>query len=731
MIKKLAMIALSTTCLIPLGALADDEFGITEESAVAKPAPVYFSFIEVGAGYSSDNPLAAARYSGRSDDGVFPVGSLSYLYRQPYTEDGAEFLRVNGSSFGYDARRLSVEGGEQGSYKAFFGYETLPHSSFQGMTAFTGVGTSTLSLVPGWTKRAGPTSLTAADLNKLTPVDIRTQRERFGSGLTWHMDPQYSMRVAARHETKEGLRAQGVNLSSPNAAFIAPAPVNYQDDQVDTEIAFAGKRAQWRMGYNLSLFRSRDNAFIVDNPFTTTQANAREQVSQAPDNTAHSFFADGGYQFSDTTRLVTNLSYSQYLQDDTFLPYSFNQTVARNVPRQSLDGRISTITANAELTTRPLAHLDMKTRYRFTDRRNDTPVSEFVYISSDGPGAVSEATSRFRRNIPYSYKENLISNDFGYAVTPRTKISTGYEFREFQRSQSERNKNIDNTGYVGIRSGLAEGLTGNAKYSRMWRDGSTYSPQGSLVNTNNAALINTNVYDNNPLLRKYYEADLIRDRVQTGLNYAPTDALTLGVSGGLTVDEYVRSELGLTDAVATNATLDASYQASPALSLSGFYTYERRVTDLAGQQATGGTLAQNLAALNDASRRWWVNMAEDAHTVGGGSKWQMREDWKLLFDYAFVWTVTETDPSKNGSTALPAAASFPDLTSKSHSFSARAEYDLTDTVVIGFGYALELYRSKDWALDNVNVNSTTVMNMAEQSPNYNAHLFLPTTRAKF
>ncbi|MBX9633536.1 MAG: MtrB/PioB family decaheme-associated outer membrane protein [Magnetospirillum sp.] len=718
MIKKLA-IALSTTCLIPFAALADDDFGISEEP-VPKAVPTYFNYMELGGAYSSDNPLAARRFSGQSDDGLLPVGSLSYLYRTPYDQNGADFLRVEGSNFGFNSRRLAVEGGEQGAYKLSFGYELLPFSAFRGLTPFNGEGTNHLSLVPGYQAGTTPTTMTAANLNRLRPIDLRTERERFGSGMTWQIDPQYSMRMAARHEKKEGLRPMGVNGSS---AMMVPAPVNYQDDQVETELGFADKKMQWRLGYNMSLFRNEDNFLRIDNPFATG-TNTREQMALAPDNSAHSFFADGGYQFTDTTRLTTNLSYSQYLQDDTFLPFSVNQTDSRQLPRQSLDGRISTTTANVELSTRPMAKLDMKTRYRFTNRRNDTPVSEFYYISSDGTGASDTSTARYRRNTPFSYQENLASLDFGYAVTPRTKVTTGYEFREFERSHSERAKNTDHTGYVGMRSNLAEGLTGNAKYSHMMRDGSTYSPQGSLVYTNNPAYVSSSLYDNHPGLRKYFEADLVRDRLQTGLNYSPADAWNLGISGGVTIDDYLRSELGLTDAVATNATLDASYQASPDLTLTGFYTYERRTTEQAGWQSTN---------INDPNRRWWVSIAEDAHTTGLGSKWQVREGWKLLLDYAFVWTVTEIDNKRTDATVsgLANASSFPDITSKSHSVSARAEYDLTDNVVLGLGYALEIYRSKDWALDNLNVNSTSVLSMGEQSPNYNAHLFLVTTRAKF
>ncbi|MBC7952840.1 MAG: MtrB/PioB family decaheme-associated outer membrane protein [Rhodospirillaceae bacterium] len=714
MIKKLA-IALSTTMLIPFAALADDdEFGIAQEP-VAAPAKTYLNYIEVGGGYSSDNPLKANRYSGRSDDGVFPVGSLSYLYRTPYDVNGADFMRVNANSYGYDSRRLTAEGGQQGLYALNFGYDLMPFSSFRGLSAWTGEGGDILTKVPGWTG-----NVSSANLPKRTPVDIRTERERFGSGLTWHVDPLYSVRINARHEQKEGLRSLGVysnGVAGSRPGLNVPAPVNYQDDQVEAELGFAGKQTQWKLGYNLSMFRNEDSSLTL-NSVSGDAAHPRDRMSLAPSNTAHSFYADGGYQFTDTTRLVTNLSYSQYLQDDTFLPYSINGTPAA-LPRQSLDGRISTTTANVELTSRPLPRLDTKTRYRFTDRRNDTAVSQFNYYTADS----TAQSGILRRNTPFSYKENLAGLDLGYALTPRTKLMSGYEFRQFQRSHSERAKNIDNTTYVGVRSSLAEGLTSNAKYSRMWRDGSTYSPTGSLVYTNAPGFA---VYDNNPGLRKYYEADMIRDRIQAGFNYSPVEAWTLGASGGLVIDEYVRSDLGLTDSVATTATVDANYVASPEFSMTGFYTYERRVTDQAGEQAT-------LAQVGDVSRRWFVNIAEDAHTVGLGSVWQIREGWKLLTDYAFVWTVTETDPTRNSANVTGLASSFPDITSKSHSISARAEYDLTDNVVIGFGYALEIYRSKDWALDGgLNQTPTTgLMTLSEQSPNYDAHLFLLTTRAKF
>lgn len=720
MIKKFA-IALSTTCLVPLAALAQsDDFGIADTPA-EKPKPAYFNHVEAGVGYSSLAPQPFGRYTGLGEDKVVPGGSLYYLYRGPWDGTDTSYVKADGAAIGTDARRLRLEGGEQGAYKLFFGYDASTFRDFRATTPFVNEGGDHLGLVSGWTRNNTVTNLSTSAMRQ---VDIKTDRERFGSGLTWKIDPQWALRMAARHEVKEGLKPVGV-YSGANSV-IAPEPVNYQDDRIETDLSFTSKRVQARIGYHYSLFQNEDTSLTIATPFLT---HAHDRMGLAPDNSAHSFFADGGVQLTDTTRLVTNLSYSQYLQDEGFLPYAVNNnTLTSSLPRDSLDGRIATTVANMELTSKPVSRFDVKTRYRFTNRRNDTPVSEFIYIMTDegaqDPNVSNQA--RRRRNVPYSYQENLASADVGYELTPRAKLTTGYEFRAFERTHSERAKNIDNTVHVGVRGRIADGLNGSAKVSRMWRDGSTYSPQGSLVHTNSPTWARANPYDNHPWLRKFYEADVVRDRVQAGVTYNPTEALTLGLTGGVSVDEYVRTQLGLTDVVGTNVTLDVNYVLSPDFWINSFYTYERRVTDQAGQNPA----ATN--ALTDTNRLWFVNIADDAHTAGIGSRWQAREGLALLFDYTFVWTVMEVDPTRReGSTATPAASSFPDITSKSHVISARAEYDLTDQVVLGLGYAIEMYRSKDWALD-YNPNSyVNVLNMGETSPNYDAHLIMATTRYKF
>lgn len=714
---RTGILALCATCLTPLAALADDDdFGISDTPA-PKAVPVYYNYIEFGAGYSSENDIRFDRYKGLNGIGGFGVGSYKLLMRGDNKDNETWFVRGTGERLGSDSRLVTLEGGSQGAYKLNFEYAGLPYNNFEGKSPFQGIGSDRLVLPGGWTRAASAMTLNQASLSTLKTDSIGTHRDRFRSGLTWNVDPQLTLRMSAQHEDKRGTKPLGIDVNSTTAAMVVPEPVNHRHDRAETELSYAGKRFQWKVGYQLSVFNNDTPSFMVDNPFTTAANNNIERMSLAPSNVAHSVNADGGFQLNDYTRLVANFSQSLYTQDQTFLPYSANgaQTVTIPMPRSSLDGKIANTVVNFEVNSRPISVVDVKARYRYTLRNNMTPRSLYTYIATDNENQAPATTGRSRFNVPYTYEENLAGIDVGYNLTSRTKITVGYEFREFMRNYSERARNIDNTGKIALRTQFTDDLTGNFKYSKMVRDGSEYDPRGSLIWTNTAAHLATNGYDNNKLLRKYFEADVYRDNATAAFTYAASDALTLGLGGGLTMDNYPKSQLGLTDATTYTGTLDASYELREGVSLNSFYTFESRSTQQAGNQ----TLALG--------NWWWVDTSDDSHTLGAGVKWKAFERTTLSADYSFVWSQMAIASRSYQSSENY----FPSITTRNHILAGRALYDLTDQATLGFGYAYERQRTKDWQLDLSAINSTGVMYMGPTSPNYDAHLVTLTTGYKF
>jgi len=124
-----------------------------------------------------------------------------------------------------------------------------------------------------------------------------------------------------------------------------------------------------------------------------------------------------------------------------------------------------------------------------------------------------------------------------------------------------------------------------------------------------------------------------------------------------------------------------------------------------------------------------VQHDDRAHTLGGSVRWQATDRLNLTGSYSY--TLAQTDVGARSGGAF-AATPFPSVVTRVHSIGGRAEYDLTETLTLGLGYAFERYAATDWAIDRVQVNTIgRVLTFGELNPNYNTHLMFVTARVKF
>ncbi len=745
--QALRIVALSTTALLPLTAAAQDGgFDISDEP-VATPEVIYNNFIEAGIGYNTADEFRAGRFTGLVDSEPFAIGAFGYMRRGPWDGDELFYVEAEGDRLGLENRSLGLEVGSQGLYRFGLEFEQIPFYDFEGLTPYQGVGSGRLGLPAGWAVSPAANPPTK-DWPLLTPslreVDIKTERTRYGTGLTWHFAPEWSARVAVRREDKDGLRPIGVSWGTNGGnplAVVVPEPVDYTTDRVEAGIDYVSRRLQVGVSYELSLFNNDLDSLTVQNPFIDNPrgwaggVNAA-QMALPPDNTAHSVRLAGGYDLTESTRLTTNLAYQQYLQDQTFLPYSTNPAlIAQGLPRNSLDGKIVTLMGDIGIYSRLRKDLDVRARYRYTDRDNQTPIDQFIYVAGDAENQnVAAASGRRRFNHPYSYTEHLVDADLGYQIRPETKLTLGYEFKDFSRTHSERSENVENTGKVTLRNRFGGGFTGTAKYARSWRDGSTYDGSAVLHDTFTQAHIATlapATFYNHPLLRKSFEADRIRDKASLGMSFAPTAVLTFGATVGYVHDDYDETVVGLTGVENWNGTVEAAYDVNENLALSGFYTYENRTAEQAGWSFTARGVANKLQTSTDPTRRWWVDSEDRVHTAGATATWSVMENLRLSADYVF--TQSRSEISTRAGTSLQPTGDFPDVVTRIHSIGIRGEYDLTEQITFGLGYAFERFSSDDWQVDSVPAVNTIdrVLTMGQDSPDYNAHLIMASTRFKF
>ena len=85
------------------------------------------------------------------------------------------------------------------------------------------------------------------------------------------------------------------------------------------------------------------------------------------------------------SRLTATVAYGMLEQNETLLPYSYNndQLAVRTLPRVSAEAAINTLNFVADYTITPIPKLNMRAFYRSYDLNNDTPSSKWQYVTQD------------------------------------------------------------------------------------------------------------------------------------------------------------------------------------------------------------------------------------------------------------------------------------------------------------------------------------------------------------
>ncbi|MEO8134670.1 MAG: MtrB/PioB family outer membrane beta-barrel protein, partial [Betaproteobacteria bacterium] len=328
--REVRVALLSAALLVAFSARGAD----TAQSAPAAPdapepevleltRPV--SAVEVGAGFvdASGDRLKAGDYNGLQRKGLFAIGNLDLRGGGEYYNGDATRWRLDGTNLGLDSRSLSGEYGVQGRYRLTGGFSQLRHitgTSYE--TPFVNPGSDALLLPAGWVTSASTAGMSglAASLHRFT---VDTMRKRYDFGVQAQLAPQWEATASYRRDTKDGTVLQGAQ--GPSAFFalrglLAPMPVGMTTDQFDAGLVFAGKTAQFQIGYYGSLFKNDTNAFTWQSPYDP--GTPTQRMSEEPTNQFHQVNVTGGFNFSPTTRITAHGSVGRMTQNETFLPYN-------------------------------------------------------------------------------------------------------------------------------------------------------------------------------------------------------------------------------------------------------------------------------------------------------------------------------------------------------------------------------------------------------------------------
>ena len=720
--------------------------------------------VEVGIIGVNHDSAKFGQHSGLDENGAYLNGAFDIRGGGYNDNSDATRWSVQGSDLGLDSRSLSGEYGQQGKFRLNFGYDELqsnrsdtyktPYSGSSMMTLPAGWnflrqgGSAALDATPNALPAAGSAasaatvtgatagSLTDADLAAFRNVDLKTKRKSLGGGFSFQIDPQWSFSADAKREEKDGTQAIGqTNYGTSSGVVILPNPIRYTTDQVNLNLDYKGDNTFAQAAYYGSFFKDDLSSVTYQNAFHTTRATGTvfypnySIYATAPDNSFHQLNLTGGYNFSKTTKLVGDISYSRGTQDNAFpaqntwATLGYNGTnpgtgtapVVLGANPTSLDGLVVNKTAHLKLTTKPIKDLALAFSYKYDDRDNRTQVRLINYTFADRP------TAGTTYNHPPSKTLNRFNVDANYALGGGKAVRGYYTYEKIDRDCAWSATNADGTCSetdtqkediwgLEFRKSMGDGVTGRIGYENAKRRSSTYGQPVGMT----------------PGLQLYSLVDRDREKLRSSINWEATDKLSLTAGADLNDDRYpsmITDSAGTTygqresDGWALN--LDAAYQLSDSAQISAYYTREESTLKQKGNNQR-----------TDSPTQWWSAEHEDTvNTYGLAYKHKGLMSGKL--DLTGDLSVSRSDSPMTllgGSgilqTGTAAYSPLPDNYANSVNLKLSGKYSLDKQSAIRIDYIYSKLNMDDYSYMGLQVGANTlaarsgVMPTMEQVPEY-------------
>ena len=517
--------------------------------------------VDVGVGAVSDKAAKFGDFTGLDRQGGFVILGGSARYR---SKDGL-FGSATASDLGLDTRSLAAELGQEGRYVLRLGYAEIPHRfTDSASTPFIGNGGAVLTLPAGF-----PAASTAEMplATTLQPIDIGFKRTRLDLGASLIGSTDWTCRINVRHDVRDGTQRSAGSFFSTTSQFVAP--VDQVTDQLEISASYASRRLQATLGYHASAFRNGPDALTWQNPFTAGIIGAdRGQLALAPDNQFHQIRGTLGYQISPRLRASAELAVGRMTQDAPYLAATLNPSLAvPTLPATSLNGSADTLDASVRLSATLTERLRLAATLSRNERDNQTASAAYPSVSTD---MFLGATPRV--NLPYSFTRDHAKLSADYRGPSHLKLSAGADYDTLHRTLQETDATRESTLWARITAQPRADLSASLKLAHAERNNSGY----------NIVLAVQPI--ENPLLRKYNQADRRRDTVGLRADWTASESVSVGLNLDLADDDYTHSLIGLTHARSASLGADVSAAVSETTSLHLFAQSERIRSRQAGSQ---------------------------------------------------------------------------------------------------------------------------------------------------
>ena len=652
---------------------------------------------------ASDNAEDSAKFNEYRDIRQGVTGDVNLLIEKK----DQYYFRLDGQGIGLGDQRLEFEGNYWGTFKFDVIYDKIPHNYAFGVpTLYLGTGSDRLTLNDALQQEMQDTPIQdRADrlksfFNEAVYGDIGFNRDALKTQLEFPLLEPFNLRIEIGREDSEGTQPYAGAFGLSNLVEIAE-PIDYETTQLKVLGEYAQKAAYLSASYTLSIFNNNGDTLTFDNPLRAT-----DSPFSGPEAGRHDLAPDNLYQalsFTGSMRdlplnstIAATASWGQMTQDEDLIPYTSNSAIRTSsganasdpgsLPRQQVEAKVNTSLYYLKLTSRPLSFMNVTGKLRHYAYDNDTERITFPgYVSADAFWIGDEIN-----NLPTSYKKTLAGLDVGFDLAKRTRLNLGYTFDQTRRTNREVDRQQDNIFLGSIDTKPLEWMAVRASYEWTARDISDYnytvfeetgSPSSQL-----------------PLLRKYDQADFIRNRIQLLVSLYPLEALTVSGSYTYGQDDFDDSPYGLQDDRHHIYSLDADYAVTDRLSCNAFYSYEK----YRNQQQARQWFPTADDPFGSESGDWSAENTDEVNTIGGGIRFQLipkRLDLDVRYSYSKATGDIEFASPLGGAEDpnpyVPAA--FPEVDdTKFHTLNAKLKYAFGKGFSVTLGYLWEKFDYDDF-----------------------------------
>jgi len=611
---------------------------------------------------------------------------------------------------GYRDQRVSANVNKYGKVKATFEYNQTPlFFSDSTRTLYTSTSPGVLviddAIQSGVLNKA--TTLPAA-MAGASVFDLRTQRKTADFNLTYSFTRNLDLKVIAKDTHRNGAQpwAGSFGISGAVASELA-VPIDHRTNEFSTAAEWGNSRGFARLAYEGSFFRNDISSLTLDNPVRNTDistASSAGRMALWPNSDMNTVSASGSLRFVGRTTATGYVSYADMSQNDPLLPFTVNSAIATvPLPRDTAEAKARVTSMNYSVTSRPTNLLWFSARYRqyqFDNRTEEFQSPAFVNYDS-------ALTTTGIENEPAGYTRHTFDGDVSITPFRYVGFRGGYTRQETDRTFRIVEKSTEDTLRASADATGLKWVTVRGVYEHSERT-------GDAVNVEELIAIGEQ-----PSLRQFDISDRTKDRFATTVQVTPFSMLSFNATTAIGKEDYPGTNFGLRSN--DNWVYEAGFDFAPsdAVTFGVSYGYEEYKALQASRTAnplparTEPYLSDPTQQFNDPRRDWTDNSNDLVRTINASvdllkliPKTEVRVGYDLSKGRTtYVYGLT-------ADTVIAAPVQLPPLTNELHRGTADVKYYLTKHLAVGMVYWFDKYLVDDFALNPTSDLALPVANPA-------------------